>query len=360
MQEFHRAMKILIVKLSAIGDVIHTLPALNALRSHYPQAQITWLIEEAAASLVQGHAALDRVIVSQRKHWIKGLLKGPSRMKNLRDIFGFAGSLRDTHYDLIIDFQQLLKSGIPVRLAKGKRKAGFDRGMQHMECSYIFLNEPIPPVSMEIHALRRYLLLIQAIGIPVRNVEYKIPVAESDRKYAGEMLMAHGFGMGRVPVGINPVAQWESKLWQNEKFAALADLLTEKYHADVIFTGGPDDISTVNDIRSRMKTASVSLAGKTSLKQLAALYEKTAFVISTDTGPMHLAAAVGTPVIALFGPTAPWRTGPFGAGHEVIRTGVKCSPCFKRQCRLGDCICMKQIQVEDVLSAVRRLGISSV
>ncbi len=353
-------MNILIVKLSAIGDVIHTLPALNALRSHYPQAHITWLIEEAAASLVQGHAALDRVIVSRRKHWIKGLIKGPSRMKNLRDIFGFVHSMRDIQYDLIIDFQQLLKSGIPVWLAKGKRKAGFDRGMQHMECSYIFLNEAIPPVSMEIHALHRYLMLTQAIGIPVRDLEYKIPVTESDRKYAGEMLMEHGFGMGRVPVAINPVAQWETKLWQNEKFAALADRLTEEYAADVVFTGGPEDIPIVNEIRSRMKTASVSLAGKTSLKQLAALYEKTAFVISTDTGPMHLAAAVGTPVIALFGPTAPWRTGPFGSGHEIIRTGVECSPCFKRQCRRGDCICMNRIQVEDVLLAVRRMGICSV
>ena len=353
-------MKILIVKLSAIGDVIHTLPALNALRSHYPQAQITWLIEEAAASLVKGHVALDRVIISRRKHWIRGLIKGPFRMENLRAIFAFIRSLRDTHYDLIIDFQQLLKSGIPVWLARGKRKAGFDRGMEHMEHSHLFLNERIPPVSMEIHALRRYLMLVQALGVPVKNVEYRIPADESDRLAVNQMLAQQGADKDRMPVAINPVAQWETKLWQNEKFAALADRLTEKYHADVIFTGGPDDIAAVNDICSRMKNSSVSLAGKTTLRQLAALYEKTAFVISTDTGPMHLAAAVGTPVIALFGPTAPWRTGPFGAGHEIIRTGVKCSPCFKRQCRQGNCICMNGIQVEDVLSAVARLGISSV
>ncbi|MGE0085965.1 MAG: lipopolysaccharide heptosyltransferase II [Desulfococcaceae bacterium] len=348
-------MNILIVKLSAIGDVIHTLPALNALRRHYPKARITWLIEEAAASLVHGHNALDRLIVSRRKQWVRGLIKGPSRMENLRAICAFIRTLRDTHYDLIFDFQQLLKSGIPVWLAKGKRKFGFDRGMEHMEHSHIFLNERIPPVSMEIHALRRYLMLIQAAGVPVREIRYGIPVRESDRNSVEELLIQHGAGKGRMLVGINPVAQWKTKLWQNEKFAALADRLAEDYYADVVFTGGPDDITAVNKIRSRMKSASVSLAGKTSLTQLAALYEKTDFVISTDTGPMHLAAAVGTPVTALFGPTAPWRTGPFGSGHEIIRTGVKCSPCFKRHCARGDCICMNGIQVEDVLSAVRRL-----
>ncbi len=349
-------MNILIVKLSAIGDVIHTLPALNALRRHYPDARITWLIEEAAASLVKGHEALDRVIVSRRKQWVRGLISGPSRGENLIAIYRFFRTLRDTRYDLIIDFQQLLKSGIPVWLARGKCKVGFDRGMEHMEHSHIFLNRRIRPVSMEIHALRRYLMLTEAMGVPVRNTEYRIPVKASDRKKVEELLEQQGAGTGRMFVGINPVAQWETKLWQNEKFAILADRLAEDYGAETVFTGGAGDRPTVNEIRSRMKSRSVSLVGKTSLRQLAALYEKTAFVISTDTGPMHLAAAVGTPVIALFGPTAPWRTGPFGSGHQIIRTGVECSPCFKRQCRRGDRACMNGIQVEEVLSAVDRLG----
>ena len=156
-------------------------------------------------------------------------------------------------------------------------------------------------------------------------------------------------------VGINPVAQWKTKLWQNEKFALLADRLIRDMGADIVFTGGPGDRETVEDIRSRMKEASLSLAGKTNLRQLAALYEKSDLVISTDTGPMHLAAAVGTPVAALFGPTAPWRTGPFGWGHEIVRTGIRCSPCYKRRCSQGDGVCMSGIQVSDVLDAVRRI-----
>lgn len=184
-------MKILIVKLSAIGDVIHTLPSLNAIRKHYPDAHITWLIEEAASSLVVGHEALNRVIISKRKQWIKKVF-GPSCLKNIKEAYQFIKKLRDTEYDLIIDFQGLLKSGILIALAKGKRKAGFDKGMEHMEHSYIFLNERIPPVNMDNHALLRNLMLINALGIKSKEIEYKIPVSDHTRKFIDSILVRHG------------------------------------------------------------------------------------------------------------------------------------------------------------------------
>jgi len=345
-------MKILIVKLSAIGDVIHTLPSLNAIRKHYPDAHITWLIEEAASSLVVGHEALNRVIISKRTQWIKKVF-GPSCLKNIKEAYQFIKKLRDTEYDLIIDFQGLLKSGILIALAKGKRKTGFDKGMEHMEHSYIFLNERIPPVNMDNHALLRNLMLINALGIKSKEIEYKIPVSDHTRKFIDSILLRHGIKSSELLVAINPVAKWETKLWDNRKFALLADRLIEKYNTSVIFTGSQSDKNTMEDIMSFMSKRAVNLAGKTTLKTLAALYEKTRFVISTDTGPMHMAAAVGTPVIALFGPTAPWRTGPFGSEHKILRSGVECSPCFKRQCSTIDC--MKQISVEQVLDAANSI-----
>ena len=156
-------MKILIVKLSAIGDVIHTLPALNAIRRHYPRAHITWVVEEAAADLLLGHRALDRVIVSRRKRWMKQL-KGPERRRAFSEIRAFIRSLRDTRYDVVIDFHALLKSAMLVFLSKAPRKTGFDKGMQHDEHSYLVLNERIPPVDMEVHALTRQLMLAEAAG----------------------------------------------------------------------------------------------------------------------------------------------------------------------------------------------------
>jgi len=338
-------MNILIVKLSAIGDVIHTLPALNAIRKHYPTEHITWLVEEAAYPLVANHPALDRVLLSERKRWVREFAFGK--------ILSFIHQLRDTRYDIIIDFQSLLKSGVLVALARGKRKIGFDKGMEHSECSHIFFNERVSPVSMELHALLRYMRLLAPLGIESDHIEYRLPIQDRDRKTAEELLSlcTLHFALCTSPlIAINPVAKWETKLWQNEKFAHLADLLIEKYQANIFFTGAAEDFQVIEDIQSQMKHASLNLAGKTSLMELAALYEKADVLISTDTGPMHLGAAVGIPVVALFGPTAHWRTGPFGPGHQIIRSSQACSPCFKRKC--PTMMCMKEILPQQVLAAV--------
>ena len=343
-------MNILIVKLSAIGDVIHTLPALNAIRNYYPEANITWLVEEDAAPLVIGHKALDRVIVSKRKRWLKAL-KSLSLLSTIKEVHGFIKVLRDTRYDMILDFQALLKSGILIALARGQRKIGFGKGLEHMEHSYMFLNERIPAVDMEIHALTRGMVLLNAIGIPTNEIEYKLPVSNDDCEKVDELMKRHDINGVKFLIAINPVAKWESKLWPKERFARLADMIIDEYDARIIFTGGSEDLHIIQDMMSAMKGRALNLAGHTTLKMLAALYKKTVLVISTDTGPMHLAAAMETPVVAIFGPTAPWRTGPYGSGHRVVRADPECSPCFKRQCETMDC--MHQISEDQVMAEVR-------
>lgn len=357
-------MKILIVKLSAIGDVIHTLPALNAIRAHYPDAHITWLVEEAAADLVVGHRALDRVIVSKRKAWIQRL-RGPRRWDAVEEIRAFLHDLRDTAYDMVIDFQSLLKSGVLVRLARGIRKIGFDKGMQHQEHSYLFLNERVPPVDMEVHALTRGLMLLSAIGIEAKRIVYDIPVTGEDRGRVKTLLESHGIDGTRPLVAINPVALWETKLWLNDRFASLGDRLVRDYGVDVVFTGGPGDREIIQSIRRTMSAPAADFSGHTTLPMLAVLYQRSALLVTTDTGPMHLATAVGARVLALFGPTAPWRTGPYGEGHQVIRTAPPCSPCFKRRCDVYRCRCMTDISVARVVDAVKpilldRGGLNSV
>jgi heptosyltransferase-1 len=349
-------VNILMVKLSAIGDVIHTLPALNAIKSHFPDAHITWLVEEDAASLVEGHEALDRVLVSKRKRWMRGL-RSSSFFSTISEIYRFIKALRDTHYDMILDFQALLKSGVLIAFARGRRKIGFGKGLEHMEHSYIFLNERIPAVDMEIHALSRGMMFIEALGIPSNTVEYKLPVSSHDYEKVEDLMTTYGLLGAKTLIAINPVAKWETKLWANKKFSQLADMLIHRYDAKIVFTGGPDDCPTIQDIMAAMKGHAVNLAGHTTLKMLAALYEKMVFVVSTDTGPMHMAAAVGTPVVALFGPTAPWRTGPFGTGHQIVRAEPECSPCFKRECKTIDC--MEQISVQQVVDAIHKLNIVS-
>lgn len=340
-------MNILIVKTSAIGDVTHTLPALHALRKHYPDAHITWLVEEASAEIVIGHPALDRVLISRRKKWIDDL-KGPNCWAALKDIYNFIKQLRDTQYDLLLDFQGLLKSGLLIGLTRATRKVGFGKGMEHAEGSWIFLNERVPAVSMDYHAVDRELMLLQAIGIECGRVVFDFPIQEEHFLKVEELLQKDNVDRGQPLVAINPCATWETKLWGNDKFAEVADVLLKKKY-NVVFTGSKSDRAVIEDILAKMRMRAVNLAGETSLKILAALYQKAAVVISTDTGPMHIAAAVNTPVVALFGPTAPWRTGPYGEQNKVLRVELPCNPCLKKQCDTTEC--MKRLSVEQVLDA---------
>jgi 3-deoxy-D-manno-octulosonic-acid transferase/heptosyltransferase-1 len=350
-------VKILIVKLSAIGDVIHTLPALNALRRHWPDAHITWLVEEAAADLVLGHPALDRVLVCRRKSWQGELRSIRSFLKVAAEISRFIRRLRDTDYDLILDFQALLKSAVWIALARGRRKIGFGRGLEHMEHSYLFLTERIPAVSMEVHALERGLMLLRAIGIPSQQVDYRIHVSAAARHKVDRLLADGGIRSDSPYVAVNPMAKWKTKGWEAEKFTALADRLIETYRLQVVFTGSGEDHQSIESMIDRMAhgNRAFNSAGKTSLTELAAVFERARLVISTDTGPMHLAAALERPVVALFGPTAPWRTGPFGQIHRIVRTAAGCSPCFKRDC--PEPRCMTHISVENVLEAVASMEV---
>ena len=350
-------MKILIVKMSAIGDVIHTLPALTALRRYYPDAQIDWLIEDAAADLVEGHAALSRALVWRRREFVQRVKAGrfPSALRLFRSMLL---QLRDTRYDLILDLQALLKSSLWIFFARGRRKAGFGQGMEHSEKSHLFLNERVPAVSMEIHALDRGLWLLRALGISDSQVLYDLPIGKEEERPAEQLLVESGVRLNGPFVAINPVAKWPTKLWVAERFRELAERLLESGF-QVVFTGSKEDRFLIDAMVGTLGPLGTRLDGRTTLKVLAAVFRSASVVVSTDTGPMHLAAAVGTPVVALFGPTAPWRTGPYGERHVVIRAGVSCSPCFSRSCKtaeLESMACMNGITVEEVVDAVARLA----
>ena len=346
-------MNILIVKMSAIGDVIHTLPALNALRQTYPDAKIDWLVEDSAADLLLGHRALDRLIIWPRRTFVR-LIKGGRLLRARNVFFHTFQELRATPYDLIIDFQALLKSSLWVFLARGRRKAGFDRGMAHAENSHLFLNERVPPVSMEIHALDRGLKLLEYLGIPATRINYDIPVSREDDEMAEALLKETLVPRNQPLIALNPVAKWPTKLWPPERFGEVAERLSH-HGCRVAFTGSGEDREFIDEICRRMTAPILRLDGRTRLKTLAALYHRAKAVITTDTGPMHLAAAVGTPVVALFGPTAPWRTGPYGEGHVVVRAGLSCSPCFRRRCQTTEfekMACMRRISVEKIVGEV--------
>lgn len=336
-------MNILIVKLSAIGDVIHTLPALTALRRAFPQAHITWVVEEAAAEIILDHPDLNRVLISQRKTWMKEIKEGQAR-ETLREIKDFICTLRNRKFDLIIDFHGLFKSALLVFLSRGNRKIGYD---SYQELSGLFYREKIKE-DMNKHAVDRYLDFLTYLGVDDYEPEFKIAIGEKNKEKIQTLLSENH--VQDAFITINPVAYWETKLWDDEHFANLCDRLGEVYpELPIILTG--QHSPSLEKIRSLCHRDDVmNWGGKTTLKDLAELYRQANILITTDSGPMHLAAAMGTPVVALFGPTNPLRTGPYGSGHVVIQEPLACVPCFLKKC--DKMTCMKNITVDAVMQGV--------
>jgi 3-deoxy-D-manno-octulosonic-acid transferase/heptosyltransferase-1 len=336
-------MNILFIKLSAIGDVVQTLPALEAIKRTYPDSDVTWAVEEAAADILDGHPLINRLLVSRRKSWTRMLRNPLTFFQGLGGIVRFFSELRSTRYDIAIDFQGLFKSGILIGLARAQRKIGFDHTR---ELSYLFLNERLPAYDIEKHALERYLDVARYLGAKDPSPACTLPI---EREISRIKQRIEGLKpAGRPLVAINPVARWKTKLWSERKFAELADRLISERNAVIIFTGSHEDGLVNARILAMMVQNAVSWAGETTLKELAALASLCTVFITTDTGPMHLAAAAGTRVVALFGPTAPWRTGPFGPSHVTVRAGLICSPCFKRTCD-DNVRCMEEITVDEVM-----------
>lgn len=340
-------MNVLIVKLSAIGDVVLALPFLEALRRTWPQARISWLVEEAAAEVVLDHPALDRVFVLKRKAWLKQARQGRLRSA-AREFAEFLGLLRAEEYDLVVDLQGLFKSAIFTFLSRGRVRVGFDRSR---ELSHLWYNRRMAAYDRDRHAYTRNLETAAFFGadpklFPDLAAGLVLPRHEAAAARAAELLAT---AQGRRVV-LNPAARWPTKLWPVSSWRDLAGRLAGELGVSVVLTGAPGDLGLTREIAAG-DARMLDLAGLTSLKELAEVFRLSDVVVSPDTGPMHLAAAAGTPVAALFGPTAPWRSGPYGPRHRVLSRNLACAPCFKRQCR--DIRCMAEIEAQDVYEAVR-------
>ncbi len=328
-------MRILIVKLSSLGDIIHTLPVLGAIKDAYPNAQIDWVTEEVGQELLQDHPMINRLIVYRRNRWPR-LLKGGNLAQFIKEFLFFKKMLFQQEYDLVIDFQGLLKSGFITWIAKAREKIGFQNGK---EGSSLFLDKRYK-ADYDEHAVVRYLKLLSFAGIPVDFEHITFPIAPRP----------NNLSFATPYIVINPMARWPSKMWPRNKWLKLANVLTNMDYT-LVFTGTQKDWAWINDICKHFPRA-INLAGKTKLRELIPIYQKAFLTISVDTGTMHLAAAVGSPVIALFGPTAPWRTGPFGPNHTVIYKGLPCQPCFKRQC--PERRCLNEIKIAEIIEAVKK------
>jgi heptosyltransferase I len=327
---------ILIVKLSAIGDVIHALPVVHALKKRYPASKITWIVEKPAYDLLKDNPNIDDIIVFDKPKFksVSGFIKhGPT----------LASSLKERHFDVVLDLQGLFKSAAIAWLSGAAHRVGY---CNMREMSQL-VSKPVCGNHRNGHVIQRYLDVARSLDCNCDEVNFDIDISEQDAKIAEELLAQNGILSHQPYIVIAPGTNWQSKCWPARYYADLASALTQNYQYPIVLIGGPQDHERASIIEERANVPIVNLIGKTTLKQLAYVLQKSKLFIAGDTGPMHLAVAMGTTVIALFGPSDADRNGPFGDKHVVIRKNLTCSPCFKRKC--DDLQCMEQITVADVL-----------
>lgn len=335
-------MRILIVKLSALGDVIQTLPALNLLKRVYPDSEIDWIVEERNAELLLEHPYLKKVFLFR-----KDFFKSPSKFLN------FIRTLRKNQYTAVIDFQGLLKSAMLTFFTKSKYKMGFSNSR---EGSPLFYNVKFSPFDPELHAVKRYLLLVKNT---VNFLTPKTTFSFSEE----EILYHHPLVEKEPPINLRrpfllfiPGARWETKLWPLSYWKSLLELsseLREKYDFYFIGSAKEREIKLWAEEMEKAFSGVFSWVGKLSLKEVAYLMQRAAFVVSVDTGTMHLASLLNRPVLALFGPTSPRRTGPWSKNSFVLQENLSCIPCFQRNCRA--LTCMQKLSPEKVWLKLKEL-----
>jgi heptosyltransferase-1 len=338
------ARRILLVKPSALGDVVHALPVVATLKRRYPSIPVDWLIEEEAAPLVAGHPAVAEFIVSGRRRWQRQCRNPAAIPATFREIRALIARIRG-RYDAVLDLQGLLKSALYVLAAGAPIRVGLADGREGAPWT---LTHRVPGPPQPVHAVERYLALAAAVDAVERVREFSIPLGPEHRAVALGMLA----NLPRPWVVLHPAARWETKLWEIDRWRSLAGALASD-GAGVVLTGAAADAGMMTRIGEGLDPAARSLTGRLSLKELAAVLEMVDCMITVDSGPMHIAAALGTPVVALFGATDPRRTGPLGPG-AVLRRPIPCSPCLLRRCRIAETRkCMRELSVEEVRQALR-------
>lgn len=328
------AERILIVLLGAIGDVTRALPLLQRLRAGYPRATITWAVEPASASLLRNHAALDEVLVFERSRGVHGFLP-------------FLRQVRATRPDLTIDLQRHFKSGIVSRASGARVRLGFHRHNSR-EGNWLFNNQRIAEQDHYSSKLQQFLRFGDWLGLPDGEVSFGMTLTDAEQQRVETLLR----GVPRPYVAAFVGSSCESRLWFPERTAAVADALAEQQVATVL-VGGPGDKAYAAATVAAARTAVHDLTGQTNLRELAGVFQRCAAAYGPDSGPMHIAAAVGARVVSLWGATSAKRSAPWRNEDGVIEGSAPCMPCYRKTCPIGR-ECMQAIQVDRVLAEVVR------
>jgi len=330
--------KILIVRLGSLGDIVHTLPAQQSLHHCLPDAEIHWLTESAYAQLVEAVPGVTRV-------WVAGLRKW-SWQSSTRPFLHLMRALRREHFDLAFDFQGLVKSAVVARVSGARMVAGFGVELTRERlASAFYSHQAATKPGEKLHVVDLNLRLAHQPGC-VNGAGPIIPLRIPDAcsRLVRQELAKHGI---KQPILLNPGAGWVTKLWPATQYAALAHRIQQELGIPVVLTYGPGEERVVEAFQ---QAGANVFSFPTSIMELAALCRESRLMVAGDTGPLHLAVALGIPTVAVMGPSAVWRNGPYTTADIVVKRQLPCSDCYKRTC--DKFICM-DIPVEQVFQAVK-------
>ena len=335
MQNKINPRNILLILHGSIGDVTRALPLANLIRRGYPKAKIVWSIEPSAFPIVDRHRAVDEVVLFDRSRW-------------WQSVAPFLKRIRSGRFDLVLDLQRILKSGLISWWSGAPYRVGFHR-RDCKEFNWLFNNRCIPAVGEAISKLNHYLRFAEFVGLKPYPIEWGIRLTPAELESVDRMLRGVGDAFAVFFVG----AAWESKKWFPSQTGKSAAEVQRRCGLEIVLLGGEEDVGFAEEVSSFPGLRATNYAGKTSLREAIGILARARVAIGPDTGLMHLSAAVGTPVVSLWGSTSPVRTGPYGNEDLVTQGKASCSPCYLRRCPIGR-ICMQSIDVEAVIPKVER------
>lgn len=345
--------RILIVRLSAIGDVMHATAVVHNLKRLQPGCHITWLVSPPAASLLAGNPDIDALLV-----WDRRALDRAFAAKDLRGIVRSLAAarklLRPHAFDIALDIQGLFLSGLLTRMSGAPRRIGIH---ERHEGNFLFMTELAPDLKAK-HKIHRYLSALQPLGFDFSAFQpgLVLPLAAAQRTWAKDFWQAQGVETGnprRPLLLVNTRTTWPDKNWPAENFGHCLRALGP--HIQIVFTGAAADAPCIAKAQQMLGRPSLSIAGKTTLSELAALFAEADLLLTGDTGPLYIAEAVGLPTLSLWGPTHPDIYGPLTSGHHFVLSPHSCTACCKTKCRHHTNACMNAITPESVTEKIKRL-----
>ncbi|NOZ87951.1 MAG: glycosyltransferase family 9 protein [Deltaproteobacteria bacterium] len=339
--------KILIVRLGAVGDVIQALPALYALRNEYPRSHIAWVVEEQAAEIVKAQPEVDEVFVFERRK-LRNLFKLGTAAWAFQLFKSFIRLLRGRKFSLAIDLHNIFRSGLISKLSRAPARLV---ARPSREGNWFFNNWRFRLPKSLVHTTDRHVGLLRKLGVKREPEVPRVPIDPADREFVQTFFERKKLDPERVVV-IHPGANWSSKRWPEERYGELAERLNSELDYIPVITWGPGEEHLAKRV-VKLSHEKAVMAYPTTLKQLASLCKSSRLFVGPDTGPLHLASAVGTPSVALYGPTSPARFSPRGGKVKIVARDIKCSGCMRRKCRKLDC--MKRITVHEVFMVAREM-----